>query len=478
MKIIVTYIPNSLNITKEYKSFEEIENNDSVIEIYCHNNNLTFLPENMNFPNLEMIDCSNNNLTVLPENMIFPNLQSLYCQHNKLKSLPHNMIYPNLHTLICNNNMLTTLPENINILFPNLYTLSCDSNMLLSLPENMNFNNLIELHCQNNNLRLLPENINAPILRDLWIYNNKLTSLPKNINHYSNLKNLCFSNNMISSLPENIHLQNLIFFDCSRNILSSLPENMIFPNLNNFVCCNNMISSLPLCIMNFVNIKHIYYDNNIVELSPQIARFINRLEHNSLKKINVYNDMENIHNSNIQLSVKDSINRLTTRMDVKKYNLEELNNIILDNMILTEKSKSLLLEYICDTSVHSLLLLTFSEVLWFVLQTITTDFNTKEQEEILNILNQEILDTYCKCFTGRMNRIVNSLNGFSHMVSINIKDNEQISNIIILVKNKLERNRSYTIEKHTEIVKKELLERDYDSETIKTWLEYINEDAE
>ena len=47
-------------------------------------------------------------------------------------------------------------------------------------------------------------------------------------------------------------------------------------------------------------------------------------------------------------------------------------------------------------------------------------------------------------------------------------------NIIILVKNKLELTGIYTIEQHKIEVEKELLERNYDIETIKTWLEYID----
>jgi hypothetical protein len=76
-------------------------------------------------------------------------------------------------------------------------------------------------------------------------------------------------------------------------------------------------------------------------------------------------------------------------------------------------------------------------------------------------------------YTGRMNRIINCLNGFSPLVVINIKDAEQIGNIIILVKNKLESCNSYTIEQHKTDVEKELLDRNYDMETIKIWLDYI-----
>ena len=73
-----------------------------------------------------------------------------------------------------------------------------------------------------------------------------------------------------------------------------------------------------------------------------------------------------------------------------------------------------------------------------------------------------------------MNRVINCLNGFSPIVCINIKDGEQIGNIIILVKNKLESMGVYTVENHKIEVEKELSERNYDVETIKTWLEYID----
>ena len=171
------------------------------------------------------------------------------------------------------------------------------------------------------------------------------------------------------------------------------------------------------------------------------------------------------------------------RTDLKKYDIDQLHTLIIwlkTNTILTKTSKSLLFakgtfgEYIADTTVHSLLLLTFSEVLWFIIQTILTDFQIKEQEEIFKILNQEIIDAECKCFTGRMNRVINCLNGFSPLVVINIKDGEQIGNIIILVKNKLELTGTYTVKQHKIEVERELLERNYDIDTIKTWLEYID----
>ena len=397
MAITVTY---SNGTNKTFKSFDDITDNDNVIELDCSNNNLTHLPENMNFPKLEVLYCYDNNLTHLPDNMNFPNLKRITCFGNKLTQLPENMNFPNLKSFSCSSNKLTHLRDNMN--FPNLKSFSCSINKLTHLPENMNF----------------------PNLKEVWCYD---------------------------------------------NILTHLPENMNFPNLEKFSCSRNKLTHLPLCLMNCRYLKSIKYYNNEIVLSPQMTRFINRLRQGNLQSLSIYNDGQNIHNSNIQLSVKESIDRITTRIDIETYNKDKLNAIIIEDDILNCKEQ--LIEYCNDDSVHSLLLLTFPEVLWYVLMTITKDFNTETQQEIKSILNDEMKDTMCKCFTGRMSRIINCLNGFSELVQIEIKNESQIGNIIVLVRNRLIDN--YSVEKHKDEVRIELEERGYSNEIIEKWVSYI-----
>jgi hypothetical protein len=109
--------------------------------------------------------------------------------------------------------------------------------------------------------------------------------------------------------------------------------------------------------------------------------------------------------------------------------------ILNDNIL---QCKEQLIEYCNDKDVHSLLLLTFSEVLWSVLNTIENDFKERNKSKLKLLLNHEMKDAECKCFTGRMNRVVNCLNGFSSLVNIKINDSEQIGNIILIVKKKLQ----------------------------------------
>ena len=146
-----------------------------------------------------------------------------------------------------------------------------------------------------------------------------------------------------------------------------------------------------------------------------------------------------------------------------------LNNLIINNRILTQKTKSILIEYSDNTDVHSLLNITFEELLLNIYSLILKNENS---DEIFQIMNSEMNDSLCKCFTGRISRLVNCLNGFDVNIKINISTNEQIGNIIILIKNQLILENKYDLESHKRLVKNNLLERDYELNIIETWLEY------
>jgi len=72
---------------------------------------------------------------------------------------------------------------------------------------------------------------------------------------------------------------------------------------------------------------------------------------------------------------------------------------------------------------------------------------------------------------------VNSLNGLDEHIQVHISENEQIGNIIIVCKNRMdsEMNSEYNVDLHKEMVRSELLLRNVDIDTIETWLEYITE---
>jgi hypothetical protein len=72
-----------------------------------------------------------------------------------------------------------------------------------------------------------------------------------------------------------------------------------------------------------------------------------------------------------------------------------------------------------------------------------------------------------------MSRLVNCLNGFDELVNIKIADNEQISQIIIAVKNELENENKYDIDLHKEIVIDRLTNMGHDLSVINEWVANI-----
>ena len=93
--------------------------------------------------------------------------------------------------------------------------------------------------------------------------------------------------------------------------------------------------------------------------------------------------------------------------------------------------------------------------------------------EIKAVLNTEMRDAECKCFTGRISRLVNCLSGFDPLVVIQIADNEQIGNVISVVKAQLDEKKEYTVERHKEEAKIRLQELRVKEEEIEVWLSYI-----
>lgn len=184
---------------------------------------------------------------------------------------------------------------------------------------------------------------------------------------------------------------------------------------------------------------------------------------------NIYQDTQNVHNHHIQESIKNSVNNL---LDIKPTieNFEKLTNLIVNDNILSDTTKRLLLEYANLKDIYIALNITFEELLLCVFDRIErNDF----KDEIKKVLNTEIEDPICKCFTGRISRLVNCLNGFDPLININISDTDQISEIIIQTKSKLEKENNYTVDLHKNLTKQRLIELNYDIAIINSWIDYI-----
>jgi Leucine-rich repeat (LRR) protein len=328
--------------------------------------------------------------------------------------------------------------------------------------------NVVRLDISDNEISEIPKEIGQLInLRQFYCTYNKISEIPKEIGQLINLREFWCCNNKISEIPKEIgQLIDLQKFNCIYNQISEIPKEIgQLINLQEFNCCKNKISEIPIEITMCIYLQYFYYSHNAIEyIPPQVIRFLNR--NKFVQK--VYNDTQSVHNHNIQECISNSIIYIMQ----KKPHLtsKSLKIDILNNNILEQKTKELLFEYIEDKTVHSVLNITFEELLISVYDYI---LNHEHKQELFIIMIKEMNDSICKCFTGRMSRLINVLNGFDENIKIQISEAEQIGNICIIIKQKLEDENRFTDELFKEIVEKELLERNYDKATIKEWLENI-----
>jgi Leucine-rich repeat (LRR) protein len=435
MTIIIKYSLEGNDV--KYKNFIEIQqlsDYDSIVYINCSSNNLTDLPSKLP-GSLQELHCYDNNLTFLPSKLP-ESLQILRCSNNKLTSLS------------------STLPGS-------LQELHCSSNNLTSLPSNLP-ESLQELQCSSNDLTELPSKL-PESLRGLDCSDNDLTSLPSNLPEA--LYKLQCSGNNLTELPSNLP-ESLRELYCYVNNLTELPSNLP-ESLTHLWCSNNKITSLPINLHELMNLTYVCYSNNEIEyIPPQTTRFLNRLKNQGLTQPKLYNDGQNVHDHQIQESIRNSIYGVIK--EKPSITIESMNEEIVCSYVLTEVTKRLLLEYCGDDSIHGVMGITFKELLvavWSIIR------EHKDGNEIIGIMNTEMADADCKCFTGKMSRLINCLNGYDDRVVITMAENEQIGNIIIIEKEKL--CKGYDIEKHKDNVRLAMEERGYGKETIEEWIGYI-----
>jgi hypothetical protein len=244
----------------------------------------------------------------------------------------------------------------------------------------------------------------------------KLTTIPEEIKYFTNLEVLDLSKNDISTIPEHIfdHLINLKTLYLYNNKITAIPEHIFdhLINLETLWLPGNKITTVPIsilkcrCLTNFY-----YYGNPIKHMDVRIKRFI---DNNKIPQTHLLlNDSQNVHSS-----IKESLNNLmrdtfTMDKDVMIKQLFEESPACLQS----------LLSYLDNKDIHSTLYLTFFEVFEKVWgRIIRSDFKT----DLIKRLDEEMIDSECKCFTGRMSRLVSVLAGFFSDISITESNSERI----------------------------------------------------
>ena len=508
IKEIIKFI-NLLNLRELHlatNNITEIKNIDNLVnlqELYLPNNNITEIKNIDNLVNLRVLHLANNNITEIKNIDNLVNLRVLHLATNKITEIKNIGTMVNLRDLVLSYNKITEIKNIDNLVnlryldlaenkiteiknidnLVNLEKLDLSNNKITEIK---NIDTMVNLHCLDlsNNMITEIKNIDYMVnLRDLDLYNNMITEIKnidtmvnlrdldlsynkiteiKNIDNLVNLRKLMLHNNMITEIKNidtMVNLQNLCLYN---NMITEIKNIDTMVNLQKLDLRKNNITEIPLTILNNINLILFTYDENII-VNPIITRFLNRHTIKS-RKIAVYNDNQNVHNSDITKSISQSIYAI---LNTPEKNNELYMNDIVDDLILTSQTKESLVEYNNYNDVHSILSVTFAEVLqsvWCVIQ------KHKDSVEIKKILNTEMSDSLDKCFTGRLSRLINTLSGFDDRVCIKISDNDGIGNIIIMI---IAKNKDMNSTEQKEICKLELLSRGYEQNIIDEWIEYI-----
>lgn len=480
-------------------------------------NQLITLPENLRLPNCRFFDVSRNMLIKLPPNLYMPNINTFFIVNNYISALPESMTFEKctefnisfncilrFPTSACfdkcrlfniNKNMFTGIPETMS--FPSCTSFRIGNNPMSSIHENLKLKNCVEFVIYESPIHKLPDNLQLSKCTHFEIYNTKIKCLPESLQlnkckifHCASNKYLTslgrslalpkceimyVDDNNLNELPDNLDLSNCILLNARKNKLESLPRDMNLQICQIIHLEHNRLKTLPDSLMNCQYIKDINIEANVdLRLSLQFLQFIRRIKMNRNSPVWLPNDPQNVHNSNIQKCFSESIAKITARKDLPPFSRNSCLQLISENCYLDISILHSLRDYISDNTQHSILLFTYAEILWAVLFTINTDFDKDTQIQIYSCLNSEIKDSHDVCFTGRINRLVNCLNGFSPLVCINLPDTEFIPYLIKKVESELyTRTRTYSVQEHKKIVEKEMKERGYDTHVINTWTSCI-----
>ena len=307
------------------------------------------------------------------------------------------------------------------------------------------FVNLRVLHCKRNSLTSLAGIEACPRLEILFCYYNSLTSLAG-----------------IETCPR------LRVLHCHHNQLTSLAGVENCPELLTIECRSNRIASMEHVVY-LRNLVTLWYTGNPLEIqSIQVDRFLRQLESRFTYSRGrtagtVYTDSQNVHNTHVQKTVCESLRRLLT--DPKpSFTIADL-----DGSGLSKRAIKLIHTYCDDSSIHSIHLLTYSELLAYVWARIVKH---EHKNELVKILGEQVRDSEDKCFTGRFNRLVSVLAGFCDDIVIEISNRSRIGAIVVAAKYGIT---PYDSAKHRDTAHTLLTEAGYDTDTIKPWLEAITE---
>ena len=374
--------------------------------------------------NLQILNLCYNKITEIKGLDKLVNLQVLYLSSNQITEIKGIGNLVNLQELILSCNEITEIKGLDNLV--NLQKLRLSYNKITEIKGLDNLVNLEELQLNYNQITEIKGLDNLVNLEELQLNYNQITEI-KGLDNLVNLQILYIGANKITKIKGLDNLIQLKRLYLHYNQITEIQGLHTLASLQLLYLNSNQIKELPLILCNLINIHHILYYNNPIEYTPlPVQRWLDRINNRFTPNNMVYNDKQNIHNHHIQNSFRTSLNNIFK--DKQLLDLQTIKQQILENSILVEQTKREILNYCDDDAMHTRLLITYSDLLIYVWSRIMKSNN---KDEILAVLNQEISDGLCMCFTGRLTRLLNTLVGFYDDIELQISDSEQITNIIM-----------------------------------------------
>lgn len=485
---VLCLFPNLLNLVcslNDMATLDGIEVCTKLVRLSCLGCGLVSIEALRLCANLQVLLCGDNKLRSLAGIEGCTQLQELYCHRSMISSLKHLSQCSMLRVLVCRDNNLESLDGVQNC--KQLRNIRCSFNRLTTLNHINSCVRLKYLDCCNNQLRsidiegctrlrklecfdddLVMSRIRCtPLLKTLvfsnGMFNRKgtMTTL-EGIQRFRHLEKLDCGGHLLTSLAGIETLTHLRKLDCIDNKLTTLAGIELCHNLRELSCDRNQLESME----EIVYLRHLttisFRINPILTQSLQVVRFLDRLW-NVNRSSSVYMDRQNVHDTHVQKTVCDSIQRLLT--DAKP--TFRIESVLESN--LSDHTKQRLVEYCEDMTVHSVHLLTYAELLAHIWARIT---RSEYRDELVRILDEQIQDAECMCFTGRFNRTLSVLVGFYDDIVISISDNSRISAIIIAAG---AMPGSSNPAQHRELAYRKLIDAGYSLEQVQPWLDAIHE---
>ena len=173
----------------------------------------------------------------------------------------------------------------------------------------------------------------------------------------------------------------------------------------------------------------------------QLADSHHNIRHQVTHHKTTYEDAQNVHQSNVQASVRDAIARLTelttpvtTADDEHETSFDpHFVDTLVKNMRLSRKVAAKFRVDCASATVHSGLYVTFGNLCERLLRFVSKQ---AAASEIFNIMGKEYARNAKVCFTGKVTHLLACLNGFVDGFAVGINTKDELANQLVAIRNK------------------------------------------